>query len=401
MKARTGPARPLDRRGTQKHFAEPGPVVRASSSEGRQPEENRSGGSSGRPIVVLDAVFNADKNRASQRSRHRLLSAAGFCVHGAAGASQAMEAAAAHQPDIVLLDWNDAEFCRRLKAGPGNIAMVVALIPSPRTATDLPHRGADLCLPRSLAPAFLVEALRTLLRMRSAELELERSRLELVDFSRQIAHDIEGPLRGVVTFAELIGHVHPLAENERTYLGHVLSSADQVRRLARCFLSYAEAKRQPPCLTVVPLRGVVAATFHALRERIKESSVDLNVLDPLPRVLGDFSALQQLIQSLVTNAISYRRPNAGLTITIGAKPASGNECLIFVSDNGIGIAQQYHESIFAPFKRLHGLEIPGAGMGLAICKHIVEAHGGRIWVESEAGCGASFLFTLRASAATA
>jgi signal transduction histidine kinase len=174
-----------------------------------------------------------------------------------------------------------------------------------------------------------------------------------------------------------------------------------VRRLARCFLSYAEAKRQPPCLTVVPLRGVVAATFHALRERIKESSVDLNVLDPLPRVLGDFSALQQLIQSLVTNAISYRRPNAGLTITIGAKPASGNECLIFVSDNGIGIAQQYHESIFAPFKRLHGLEIPGAGMGLAICKHIVEAHGGRIWVESEAGCGASFLFTLRASAATA
>lgn len=357
-------------------------------------------GSRDRPTVVLDAVFNADKSGASQRSRHRLLTAAEFCVHGAAGVSQAMEAAAAYQPDVVLLDWNDAELCRRLKAGPGTVPLIVQLISSPRTATDLPRFGADLCLPRSLAPAFLVEALRNLLRMRNAEMELERSRLELVDFSRQIAHDIEGPLRGVVTFAELIGRVHPLAENERTYLGHVLSNADQVRRLARRFLSYAEAKRQPPCLTVVPLRGVIAATFHALRERIKESSADLNVLEPLPKVLGDFSALQQLIHSLVSNAINYRRPNAGLSITIGAKPGRSGECLIFVSDNGIGIPQQYHESIFAPFKRLHGLEIPGAGMGLAICKHIVEAHGGRIWVESEAGCGASFLFTLRVPAAT-
>jgi signal transduction histidine kinase len=359
-------------------------------------------GSRGRPIVVVDAVFDADKNRASadknrasRESRQRFLTAAEFCVHGAVGASQAMEAAAAHQPDIVLLDWNDAELCGRLKAGPGNIPIVVLLISSPKTATDLPRGGADLCLPRSIAPAFLVETLRTLLRMRAAERELEQSRVELVDFSRQIAHDVEGPLRGVVTFAELIGQVHPLSENERTYLGHVLSSADQVRRVARCFLSYAEAKRQPPCLNVVPLRGVVAATVHALRERIKESGADLHIQDPLPKVLGDFSGLQQVIKSLLTNAINYRRPDASLSITIGAKPGSGGEWLIFVSDNGIGIAQQYHESIFAPFKRLHGLDIPGAGLGLAICKHIVGTHGGRIWVESEAGCGASFQFTLR------
>jgi light-regulated signal transduction histidine kinase (bacteriophytochrome) len=274
----------------------------------------------------------------------------------------------------------------------------VLLLPSSKIATDLPQCGADLCLPRSLTPAFLVEALKTLLRLRGVERELEQSRIELVDFSRQIAHDIEGPLRGVVTFAELIGQAHPLSENEQTYLGHVLSSADQVRRVARGVLAYAEAQRARPCLTAVPLRGVIVATVHGLRERIKESAADLRILDPLPSVLGDFSALQQVIQSLMTNAINYRCSNTSLSVTIGAKPGTGGEWLIFVSDNGIGVAQQYHESIFAPFKRLHGLEIPGAGMGLAICKHIVEAHGGRIWVESEPGGGASFLFTLRAPA---
>jgi light-regulated signal transduction histidine kinase (bacteriophytochrome) len=235
-----------------------------------------------------------------------------------------------------------------------------------------------LYFPGDLPPELLIESVRTLLRMRAAEQELERSRKELIDFSRQIAHDIEGPLRGVVTFAELIGLAHPLSDKERTYLGHVLSSADQVRRLARCFLSYAEVKGQAPGLAAVPLRGVVAAAVHALRDRIKESAADLQIPDPLPSVLGDFSALLQVIQGLLSNAINYRSPNASLSVTIGAKKDAGGDWLISVTDNGVGVAKQYHESIFAPFKRLHGLEIPGAGMGLAICKQIVEAHGGRI-----------------------
>jgi light-regulated signal transduction histidine kinase (bacteriophytochrome) len=362
-----------------------------------RPEENRSGGSRSQPIILLDAVFKGDRSRASQR-RHPFLAAAGFCVHGAVGASQAMEAAAVYQPDVVLLDWNEADLCCRLKAGPGNIPSVVLLIPSSKSAANLPRCGADLYLPKNLAPALLIEALRSLLRMRRVERELERSRRELASFSMQIAHDIEGPLRGVVTFAELIGQTHSLSENERTYLGHVLSSADQVRRLARGVLTYAEAQRQPPSFTVVPLRGVVVATAHALRERIKESAAVIHMQEPLPTALGDFSALQQVIQSLLTNAINYRCRNTSPSITVGARQESDGEWLIFVSDNGVGVAKQYHESIFEPFKRLHGLEIPGAGMGLAICKQIVEAHGGRIWVESEPGCGASFLFTLRAPA---
>ena len=146
---------------------------------------------------------------------------------------------------------------------------------------------------------------------------------------------------------------------------------------------------------VVPLRGVVAAAIHTLRERIKETAAEIHVQDQLPSAMGDFSALQQVVQNLIGNAVQYRRQDASPSVTIGARQDSSDDWVISISDNGIGVAKQYQEAIFAPFKRLHGLEIPGAGMGLAICKQIVEALGGRIWVESEPGCGASFFFTLR------
>jgi light-regulated signal transduction histidine kinase (bacteriophytochrome) len=229
--------------------------------------------------------------------------------------------------------------------------------------------------------------------MQKAERELQRSRGELVDFSVQLAHDIEGPLRGVVTFAELIGQAHPLSEKERTYLGYVLSSADQARRVARGVLTYAEVRRARLRFNVVPLTHVVRAAVQALSEPIKDSAAVIQVQEPLPSALGDFSALQQVIQNLVNNAINYRRRDGDLLVTIGARRKSAGYWVISVSDNGSGVAKQYQQSIFAPFKRLHGLEIPGAGMGLAICKEIVESHGGWIWIESEPGCGASFLFT--------
>jgi light-regulated signal transduction histidine kinase (bacteriophytochrome) len=365
----------------------------------RPPDEDPAEGSAVPAVVVVDA----DDDRAAQRTRRRHLTAAGFSVHPVAGASQVLEAAAAHQPDVVLLaadspDAKEAEICGRLKSGSGKVPVVALLISSPKPKKEQPRCGADLSLPRALAPSLLIDALRTLLRLRTAEQALDQSRGEMVDFAMQLAHDIEGPLRGVVTFAELIGQAHPLSDDEQTYLRHVLASADQVRRLARYVLTYAQVKRDRPRLIEVQLRGVVAAAVQASRERIKQANGEIHVQDPLPSALGDFSALQQVFQSLITNAINYRCPKTSLSITIGAKESSAGERVIFVGDNGIGVAKEYQESIFAPFKRLHGPEIPGAGMGLAISKHIVEAHGGRIWVESELGRGASFVFTLRAPA---
>jgi signal transduction histidine kinase len=101
---------------------------------------------------------------------------------------------------------------------------------------------------------------------------------------------------------------------------------------------------------------------------------------------------------LITNSIKYRQPGIPANIRISAEQRSPEEWLVSFEDNGIGIAQQHHQSIFVPFKRLHGRDIPGTGMGLALCRRIIAAHGGKIWVESALGQGAKFLFTLGASA---
>ena len=109
------------------------------------------------------------------------------------------------------------------------------------------------------------------------------------------------------------------------------------------------------------------------------------------QIRGSFAALQQVIQGLVSNAIQYRRDPAAVHITIQAKRQSADEWVVSVSDDGMGIDASHHQSIFTPLQRLHGNEIEGSGMGLAICKRIVEAHGGRIWVDTSPGQGSTFV----------
>jgi light-regulated signal transduction histidine kinase (bacteriophytochrome) len=116
--------------------------------------------------------------------------------------------------------------------------------------------------------------------------------------------------------------------------------------------------------------------------------------DALPAIMGDQTHLEQLIQNLIGNAIKYRRPD--LPHVHVAVRQSGDEWLFSVSDNGQGIPPQYQTQIFELFKRLHGQQYPGAGIGLATCKKLVERYGGRIWVESEVGKGSTFYFTLPA-----
>jgi signal transduction histidine kinase len=130
----------------------------------------------------------------------------------------------------------------------------------------------------------------------------------------------------------------------------------------------------------------------SLQPLIAESGARIES-QPLPDVPGDRILLQQLLQNLISNAIKYRKPEESPRILVSAQPHGGS-VTVSVKDNGEGIASRYHQQIFAPLKRLHGAEIGGTGIGLAICKRIVERHGGRIWVQSQAGEGATFFFTL-------
>jgi light-regulated signal transduction histidine kinase (bacteriophytochrome) len=131
-----------------------------------------------------------------------------------------------------------------------------------------------------------------------------------------------------------------------------------------------------------------------LNKAIQESGATITH-DALPVVVANQQEMIQLAQNLLSNAIKYRS-DASPRVHVSAEPHDG-EVLFSVRDNGIGIAPQYHEQIFGVFKRLHGKSVPGTGIGLALVKRIVEKHGGRIWVESEEGKGATFRFTLRNS----
>lgn len=115
--------------------------------------------------------------------------------------------------------------------------------------------------------------------------------------------------------------------------------------------------------------------------------------DPLPAVVAAHSQIVRLFQNLISNAIKYRSPERKSTAHISARP-EGKYWIISVQDNGIGFPQEYADSLFTPFKRLHGREYSGSGVGLAICRRIVENHGGRIWAESSVGEGATFHFSV-------
>jgi light-regulated signal transduction histidine kinase (bacteriophytochrome) len=158
-------------------------------------------------------------------------------------------------------------------------------------------------------------------------------------------------------------------------------------------LSYAQTARAEIAIVPVNVEGVLATAIGNLQLAIQNVHGRIT-FDPLPTVLMDPTQLLQLLQNLIANALKYHGSEPP-HIHLSARRA-GDEWTISIGDNGIGIDPRFHEHIFTVFKRLHGREYPGTGIGLATCKRIVERNGGRIWVESEQGKGSTFLFTAKA-----
>jgi len=228
--------------------------------------------------------------------------------------------------------------------------------------------------------------------------KLKTAQEELQQFALRASHDFQESLRAMNTFSQLIAEARgeALSDRERQYLDYMLNGTDRMRDLLDYFLIYAQsASDNPATYSMVDLKGVAHSAAKSLHETISESGASVTVSSSLPRVWGNSLRLQQVLRCMITNAIKYRNPDAPLEIRIEAARDIAGEWKVSVHDNGIGIAKQYHESVFAPFKRLHGKNIPGCGMGLAICRRIVEAHGGRTWVDSTPDSGSDFQFTLR------
>ncbi len=225
--------------------------------------------------------------------------------------------------------------------------------------------------------------------------ELARSNAELELFAYVASHDLQEPLRMVASYTQLLARRYKgkLDADADEFIGFAVDGASRMQQLIQDLLSYSRLTTRGKALNLTQAEVACNSALENLQESITESNAQVSV-GPLPGVFADATQLTQLFQNLIGNAIKYRnerRPE----IRVAARP-NGEEWTFSVQDNGIGIEPQYFERIFQMFQRLHTREdYSGTGIGLAVCRKIVERHGGKIWVESQPGQGSTFLFTIR------
>jgi PAS domain S-box-containing protein len=233
-------------------------------------------------------------------------------------------------------------------------------------------------------------------RVEERTAELQRSNEDLQQFAYSASHDLQEPLRAVTGYTELLARRYSgkLDEDADEFIGFILEGTGRMRRLIDDLLTYSRVKgRDVRPFTAVDLGSAFESALFNLRSAIDESQAAVEI-DPLPHVWGDRSRLAQLAQNLLSNALKYKGGEPP-RILVSARRES-DHWICSVTDNGIGFDMQHAESIFGVFRRLHGRNYPGTGIGLAIAKRIAEHHGGHIWAASEPGKGSTFYFSVQA-----
>jgi len=224
--------------------------------------------------------------------------------------------------------------------------------------------------------------------------DLERSNIELQQFAYVASHDLQAPLRSISGFVQLLqrGYAEKLDGRAEEWIQRTVAATGQMQTLIQNLLTYSRVESRAQPFEKVDLREVVGEVCDSLESSIHDSGAEV-ACDALPTVLGDRSQLVQLMQNFIGNGLKYRGEDPP-RVRVFAEPRDGEQ-VFCVQDNGIGIDPQHHQSVFDIFRRLHGSDAyPGTGIGLAICRRVVERHGGRIWVESPVNNGSTFCFTL-------
>ncbi len=224
--------------------------------------------------------------------------------------------------------------------------------------------------------------------------ELERSNSELEQFAYVASHDLQEPLRTISSYVQLIAERYKdkLDKDANDFIDFAVDGSIRMRQLINSLLEYSRVNKIKPLQWVEPIE-VIEDVLQDMKDQIVESGAVIKY-NQLPKIYADPILIGQLFQNLIGNAIKFR-DGENPKIQIEGKK-EGGEILFSVKDNGIGIKSEYDDKIFVIFQRLNSREkYPGTGIGLSICKKIVERHGGKIWVESEPGKGATFYFTIK------
>jgi chemotaxis family two-component system sensor kinase Cph1 len=260
--------------------------------------------------------------------------------------------------------------------------------------TSLPWKPVEVKAALELRKAIVNIVLRQAEELAQLAADLERSNAELKKFAYVASHDLQEPLNQVANYVQLLEmrYHSELDEDAKEFITFAVEGVSLMQTLIDDVLAYSKVDMQGVEFELTAVEKPLNKALNNLRTRIAESGAVITH-DSLPTVMGDSTQLMQLFQNLIGNAIKFRSQEPP-EIHIGAARLE-DAWLFSVRDNGIGIDPRFAERIFVIFQRLHARdEYPGTGMGLAICKKIVECHRGRIWVESELGCGATFYFTI-------
>ncbi|MCT7983727.1 response regulator [Laspinema sp. A4] len=366
-----------------------------------------------KPVILI-----VDDQPDNLRVLSSMLLNKGYNIRKALNGKMALDTCQKVVPDLILLDimmpdLNGYEVCESLQADPLTCKVPVIFLSAldDITAKVKAFRagGADYITKPFQTEEVLarihkqltIERLQHQLIQKNKELqtlneELQRSNAELEQFAGVASHDLQSPLQLIMGYADMLLWKYDslLDEKGEHYLSEISKATQRMNQLIQDLLSYSRVRVGKAELQLIDCEVILGEALANLQEDINGSGACITH-EPLPIVLGDRTQLIQLFQNILSNAIKFRRPQEIPQINISLTLKPNNFAEFKIQDNGIGIAEEDYPLVFEIFKRIHAYnKYPGTGIGMSLCKKIVEGHGGRIWLDSHLNTGTTFFFTL-------